>query len=93
VTKVAPLFARGRVGGAKMRIHCFALRLKYARFVAVSTVEGERVETVETVVYRLARSFTSMGVFEPPPTVVQECGVGRDAATPDVAVARTAAGR
>ncbi len=69
------------VGGRKKRFHFFASRLKYSRFVAVSLVDNERVETV---VRCLARHFVAFGglplmaVFDRPRTIVKKSGKGRD---------------
>jgi transposase len=68
------------VDGRKKRIHFFASRLKYSRFVAVSIVENERVETL---VRGLARHFVAFGglpllaVFDRPRTIVTKSGKGR----------------
>jgi transposase len=37
------------VDGARLRVHFFASRLKYSRFVAITLVENERVETILSV--------------------------------------------
>jgi transposase len=69
------------VDGRKKRVHFFASRLKYSRFVAVSLVEDERVETL---VRSLARHFVAFGgrplmaVFDRPRTIVQKSGKGRE---------------
>jgi transposase len=69
------------VDGRKQRVHFFASRLKYSRFVAVTLVEDERVETV---VRCLVRDFVSFGglplmaVFDRPRTIVKKGGRGRD---------------
>lgn len=69
------------VDGRKERVHFFASRLKYSRFVAVSLVANERVETL---VRTLVEHFASFGgvpllaVFDRPRTVVQKSGVGRE---------------
>lgn len=69
------------VDGRKKRVHFFASRLKYSRFVAVTLVEHERVETI---VRCLVRDFASFGglplmaVFDRPRTIVQKAGKGRD---------------
>lgn len=68
------------VDGRKKRVHFFASRLKYSRFVAVSLVENERVETL---VRTLVRHFISFGgvpllaVFDRPRTIVTKSGPGR----------------
>lgn len=68
------------VDGRKQRIHFFASRLKYSRFVAVTIVPDERVETL---VRCLARDFVSFGglpllaVFDRPKTIVKKGGKGR----------------
>jgi transposase len=69
------------VDGRTKRIHFFASRLKYSRFVAVSIVQDERVETI---VRNLARHFVAFGglplmaVFDRPRTIVKKSGKGRD---------------
>ena len=69
------------VDGRAKRIHFFASRLKYSRFVAVTVVENERVETI---VRCLARDFAAFGglplmaVFDRPKTIVQKGGKGRE---------------
>jgi hypothetical protein len=69
------------VDGRKKRVHFFASRLKYSRFVAVSLVGDERVETL---VRGLARHFVVFGglplmaVFDRPRTIVKKSGKGRD---------------
>ena len=69
------------VDGRVKRVHFFASRLKYSRFVAVSTVPNEQVETL---VRKLVRHFVSFGgvpllaVFDRPRTIVTKSGVGRD---------------
>lgn len=68
------------VDGRTKRVHFFASRLKYSRFVAVTLVENERTETI---VRCLARDFVAFGglpllaVFDRPRTIVKEGGVGR----------------
>jgi transposase/predicted transcriptional regulator len=68
------------VDGRKKRIHFFASRLKYSRYVRVTIVENERVETI---VRSLARDFVAFGglplmaVFDRPKTIVQKSGKGR----------------
>ena len=70
-------YVDGRVG----RVHFFASRLKYSRFVAVTLVPNEQVETL---VRCLARDFVAFGglplmaVFDRPRTIVAKGGVGRD---------------
>lgn len=67
--------------GSKKRIHFFASRLKYSRYVAVTLVEHERVETI---VRCLARDFAAFGglplmaVFDRPKTIVKKSGKGRE---------------
>jgi transposase len=67
----------GFVDVRKQRIHFFASRLKYSRFVAVSIVPNEQVETL---VRTLVRHFTSFGgvlllaVFDRPRTIVAKSG-------------------
>lgn len=69
------------VDGSKRRVHFFASRLKYSRFVAVTLVANERVETL---VRCLARHFAAFGglplmaVFDRPRTIVQKGGRGRE---------------
>lgn len=69
------------VDGKRKRVHFFASRLKYSRFVAVSLVDNERVETI---VRGLARHFVAFGglplmaVFDRPRTIVKKAGKGRD---------------
>ena len=69
------------VGGTKKRIHFFASRLKYSRFVAVTLVDNERVETLVRCV---ARDFVAFGglpllaVFDRPKTIVTKGGRGRE---------------
>lgn len=69
------------VDGRKKRVHFFASRLKYSRFVAVTLVDNERTETI---VRCLARDFVTFGglplmaVFDRPKTIVKKGGKGRD---------------
>jgi hypothetical protein len=69
------------VDGRRKRVHFFASRLKYSRFVAVTLVESERVETI---LRSLARHFVAFGglplmaVFDRPKTIVKKSGKGRD---------------
>ena len=69
------------VDSRKKRVHFFASRLKYSRFVAVTLVENERVETI---VRCLARDFVAFGglpllaVFDRPRTIVTKGGKGRE---------------
>ena len=69
------------VDGRKKRVHFFASRLKYSRFVAVTLVDDERVETI---VRCLARDFVAFGglplmaVFDRPRTIVKKGGKGRE---------------
>ncbi|MGH7435026.1 MAG: IS21 family transposase [Polyangiaceae bacterium] len=69
------------VDGRRKRMHFFASRLKYSRFVAVTLVDNERVETI---VRCLARDFVAFGglplmaVFDRPRTIVNKPGKGRD---------------
>lgn len=69
------------VDGRKKRVHFFASRLKYSRFVAVTLVENE---CTETIVRCLARDFVTFGglpllaVFDRPKTIVKKGGKGRD---------------
>jgi transposase len=68
------------VDGRTQRVHFFASRLKYSRFVAVTLVPDERVETL---VRCLARDFAAFGglplmaVFDRPKTIVKRAGKGR----------------
>lgn len=67
--------------GRKRRVHFFASRLKYSRYVRVTLVENERVETI---VRCLARDFAAFGglplmaVFDRPRTIVKRSGKGRE---------------
>ena len=69
------------VDGRKKRVHFFASRLKYSRFVAVTLVANERTETI---VRCLARDFVAFGglpllaVFDRPRTIVKKGGKGRE---------------
>jgi transposase len=69
------------VDGRQKRVHFFASRLKYSRFVAVTLVDNERVETL---VRCLARDFVKFGglplmaVFDRPKTIVVKGGPGRE---------------
>jgi len=69
------------VEGRKERVHFFASRLKYSRYVAVTLVDHERVETI---VRCLARDFVAFGglplmaVFDRPKTIVKKSGKGRE---------------
>jgi transposase len=69
------------IDGRTKRVHFFASRLKYSRFVAVTLVENERTETI---VRCLARDFVAFGglpllaVFDRPKTIVKKAGKGRD---------------
>jgi transposase len=69
------------VDGSKKRVHFFASRLKYSRFVAVTLVDNE---CTETIVRCLARDFVAFGglpllaVFDRPKTIVKKSGKGRD---------------
>ena len=69
------------VDGHKERIRFFGSRLKYSRYVAVTLVENERVETL---VRCLARDFVTFGglpllaVFDRPRSIVKKSGKGRD---------------
>ena len=68
------------VDGRIERVHFFASRLKYSRFVAVTLVSNERAETI---VRCLARDFVTFGglpllaVFDRPKTIVKKGGKGR----------------
>lgn len=70
----------GFVDGRTKRIHFFASRLKYSRFVAVSIVPNEQTETL---VRTLVKHFDSFGgvpllaVFDRPRTIVTKGGRGR----------------
>jgi len=67
--------------GRKRRVHFFASRLKYSRYVRVTLVENERVDTI---VRCLARDFAAFGglplmaVFDRPRTIVTKSGKGRE---------------
>jgi transposase len=69
------------VDGRTKRVHFFASRLKYSRFVVVTLVDNERTETV---VRCLARDFVAFGglpllaVFDRPRTIVKKGGKGRE---------------
>jgi transposase len=69
------------VDGHQKRVHFFASRLKYSRFVAVLLVLNEKVETL---VRCLAQAFVLFGglplmaVFDRPKTIVKKSGKGRD---------------
>ena len=69
------------VDGRTKRVHFFASRLKYSRFVAVTLVDNERTETI---VRCLARDFVAFGglpllaVFDRPKTIIKKGGKGRD---------------
>jgi transposase len=69
------------VDGGKKRVHFFASRLKYSRFLAVDVVPNEQVETL---LRGLARHFQAFGgvpllaVFDRPRTIVTKGGKGRD---------------
>lgn len=69
------------VDGSKVRVHFFASRLKFSRFVVVELVANEQVETI---VRGLARAFVAFGgrplmcVFDRPRTIVKKSGKGRD---------------
>ncbi|MFO0711077.1 MAG: hypothetical protein U0353_14615 [Sandaracinus sp.] len=80
------------VDGRRERVHFFASRLKYSRFVAVSLVQNERVETL---VRSLVRHFVSFGgvpllaVFDRPRTIVAKSGKGREVARYNETFAQT----
>ncbi len=69
------------VDGRTKRVHFFASRLKFSRFVAVTLVDNERTETI---VRCLARDFARFGglpllaVFDRPKTIVKKGGKGRE---------------
>ncbi len=69
------------VDGTRRRVHFFASRLKYSRFVAVTIVKDE---TTETLVRTLAGHFVAFGgvpllaVFDRPRTIVTKSGRGRE---------------
>jgi transposase len=71
------------VDGRVERVHFFASRLKFSRFVAVSIVPNEQAETL---VRNLVKHFVSFGgvpllaVFDRPRTIVTKSGKGRDVA-------------
>lgn len=69
------------VDGTKLRVHFFASRLKYSRFVAVTLVENERVETILRCLVRdflIFGGLVLMAVFDRPKTIVMKSGKGRD---------------
>jgi transposase len=69
------------VDGSKLRVHFFASRLKYSRFVAVTLVENERVETILRCLVRdfvLFGGLVLMAVFDRPKTIVMKSGKGRE---------------
>jgi transposase len=69
------------VDGSKLRVHFFASRLKYSRFVVVTLVENERVETILRCLVRDFATFGGlvlMAVFDRPKTIVMKSGKGRD---------------
>ena len=69
------------VDGSKLRVHFFASRLKYSRFVAVTRVENERVETILRCLVRdfvLFGGLVLMAVFDRPKTIVMKSGKGRE---------------
>jgi transposase len=69
------------VDGRKKRVHFFASRLKYSRFVAVTIVCNERVETiVRTLVLHFVAfgGLPLMAVFDRPRTIVKKSGKGRE---------------
>lgn len=72
------------VDGRKKRIHFFASRLKYSRFLAVDVVPNQQVESL---VRGLVRHFHAFGgvpllaVFDRPRTVVTKGGKGREVET------------
>jgi transposase len=69
------------VDGRARRVHFFASRLKYSRFVAVTLVGNQKVETILRC---LARHFIAFGglplmaVFDRPRTIVRKGGKGRE---------------
>jgi transposase len=69
------------VDGRKKRVHFFASRLKYSRFVAVTLVDNERVEAiVRTLVLHFVffGGLPLMAVFDRPRTIVKKSGKGRE---------------
>ena len=65
------------VDGRKKRVHFFASRLKYSRFVAVTLVDNERVEAiVRTLVLHFVvfGGLPLMAVFDRPRTIVKKSG-------------------
>ncbi len=69
------------VDGRKERVHFFASRLKYSRFVAVSVVPNEQVETLVRTLVRHFHAFEGvplLAVFDRPRTIVRKSGRGRD---------------
>lgn len=68
------------VDGTKERVHFFASRLKYSRFVSVGLVQDERVETILRSLVRDFEKFGGlplMAVFDRPRTIVTKSGDGR----------------
>ena len=69
------------VDGRKKRVRFFASRLKYSRFVVVTLVDNQRVETI---VRCLARDFVTFGglplmaVFDRPKTIIKKSNKDRD---------------
>lgn len=69
------------VEGRKERVHFFASRLKYSRYVAVSLVPNEQVETLVRTMVRHFHAFEGvplLAVFDRPRTIVRKSGRGRD---------------
>lgn len=69
------------VDGRKERVHFFASRLKYSRFVAVSLVPNEQVETLVRTLVRHFHAFEGvplLAVFDRPRTIVRKAGRGRE---------------
>src|SRR5271166_3364710 len=69
------------VDGRKKRVHFFASRLKFSRFVAVTLVDNERVETLVrclAVHFAMFGGLPLMAVFDRPRTIVKKSGKGRD---------------
>lgn len=69
------------VDGRSERVHFFASRLKFSRFVAVSIVPNERVETLVRSLVQHFRSFDGvplLAVFDRPGTIVTKGGKGRE---------------
>lgn len=69
------------VDGRKKRIHFFASRLKFSRFVAVSIVPDEKTETLVRTLVKHFHTFEGvplLAVFDRPRTIVTKSGRGRE---------------